>query len=108
MAIRIDMWSVCFAIHDPWLAPELKGQALHGFVNDHPLFKESSPKRVTTSPITKIDGRKIVTASGTVYILGRIEPKYRKWLRECRPAWDWRKPITLIGDDNGTDTEETD
>jgi len=50
-------------------------------------------KTVKTSSVQKVEGRKITTNSGTVYVLGKIDPEYRKFLREHQPDWDWREPL---------------
>lgn len=76
-----------------YLPPEAVIPSLQGEAQNHPRLGKSP---VITSPIVGIDGRKITTESGTVYRLGKIDPKYRTWLRKNRPDWDWRKPIQLL------------
>lgn len=88
---KIEEWSVKPDTSDPYIAPELAPVCLYGKCYDHP--RQPDGKCVLTSPIVAVDGRRVTTKSGTVYELGRIDPKYRAWLREHRPGWDWRKPI---------------
>ena len=51
-------------------------------------------KFIVTSEVVGINGRNITTKSGTVYYLGKIDPKYRRFLKTNRPNWDWRNPIS--------------
>jgi len=91
--VKLEDWSVT-AIGGPYTAPELWREALYGKVYGHPKFNNGD--KVRTSPIKKVDGRMITTASGTVYKIGKISPIYRKWLRKNRPNWNWRKPIIML------------
>ena len=88
--IEIKNWSIVGSV-DPYRAPELRIIHLAGTVADHPTGLKG---KIRTSAITQVKGREVTTKSGTKYLLGCIEPKYRKWLRKNRPLWNWRKPIT--------------
>lgn len=71
----LHKWAVV-APMDPYVAPELKEQRLHGEVHHDSRFENGT--KVTTTPIrgkTKLDH--IVTLSGSVYALGEIDPKYK-------------------------------
>lgn len=87
---RLDNWSV--SIKDPYTPPEL-GVHLHGVVTGHPSKRDGT--EITTSRITHSSGRRVTTKSGTVYQLGRIDPKYRTWLRAQGLAYDARNPIKI-------------
>jgi len=89
--VRLELWSMR---GDPYTAPELNPMRLQGVVYGH--SRKPDGKRVTTSHIVAVQGRCVKTNSGTVYRLGTVEPAYRAFLREHRPNWDWRKPITII------------
>ncbi len=89
-AVRLDNWSVG---SDPYAAPELKRVWLHGVCTGHPHKPDG--ERVRTSNIKSADGRTVTTESGTVYRLGRVDPGYRKWLREKGLAYDPRAPVKV-------------
>lgn len=73
--MRLEHWSVVGAF-DPYLAPEMQAVMLLGNVYAHPLHYDG--KNVMTSRIVgEIDGD-IVTASGSRYVLGAIDPAYEK------------------------------
>ena len=91
VVVKIDNWFVADA-NDPYLAPECRTLHLKGQVFGHPNHKDGN--NIRTSRIISVKGRKITTLSRT-YLLGKIDPGYRKWLKENRPKWDWRKPITV-------------
>lgn len=74
-------------------SPEIEPVSLVGDVYGHPTRPDG--RNVTTSQVKTVDGRIITTRSGSLYRLGRINPAFRKWLREHRPKWDWRNPITI-------------
>ena len=78
---------------DPYTAPELQKLKLSGNAYGHSLFEDG--KEITTTSVLSITGRKIETKN-TIYVLGRIAPQFRKWLRTQRPQWNWRKPIKQI------------
>lgn len=85
---KLENWSVTFR-GDRYTAPELRPPCLQGVVADGPR----AGKSVITSRIVAADGRVVETWSGSKYVLGKIDPKYRAWLREHRPDWDFRNPI---------------
>jgi hypothetical protein len=73
------------------MAPEQSYHVLAGEVYGHP--KKADGSLVKTSAIEKIDGRIITTESGSVYRLGRISRKYRRWLRKEGIEYDRKNPI---------------
>ncbi len=71
--------------------------ALTGRVYGYPdQQRHPDGKRIVTTRVVDFRGRIVVTKSGTQYRLGRIEPDYRRWLRQHRPLWDWRQPFRVI------------
>ena len=89
---RIDSWLVR-PCGDAYTPPEIAGIRLCGYVFGH--HRQPDGKDVVTTRIVSVTGREVTTASGTRYHLGRINHEYREWLREHRPEWDWRHPITV-------------
>lgn len=84
-----------WAVHaDPFAAPELRRVYLHGRVYGHP--REGDGKSVITSKIRDSKGRIVTTESGTVYRLGRINRKYRRYLKKEGIPYDPRNPIKMI------------
>jgi len=74
----LNNWGVVYLSMDPYLAPELRGQALCG-------IREEDGKSITTSRIVgkTIDGC-VVTASGSVYSLGTVDPVYEELFPNAR------------------------
>ena len=90
----INNWSIIVNPGSPYIAPEMRGIRVCGNVKNHTIFNDGDDIR--TSPIENAYYRIIHTFSGNIYRLGKIDPKYRKWLKKNRPNWDWRQPITLM------------
>ncbi len=91
--VKLDNWSV-LSNADPYLAPELRKSCLKGVPTGHP--RKPDGKVIYTSSIVSVAGRKITTRSGTVYCLGRIDPNYRKWLRDQGLEYNPRNPIKVV------------
>ena len=91
--VRLENWSV--VTRNPYMAPEVSRPHLAGIAHGH--RRRPEPHSVVTSRIVEVSGRIITTWSGTKYRLGKIDPEYRKALRNIAPNWDWRKPITMKG-----------
>ncbi|MBU2249069.1 MAG: hypothetical protein KKD77_20145 [Gammaproteobacteria bacterium] len=91
--ITIQNWYVT-SKSDPYSAPELMRKVIAGNVYGHDEFTDGTP--IYTSSIVEAEGRNVNTYSGSKYQLGKIANGYRKWLKENRPNWDWRNPITTI------------
>lgn len=74
--IRLENWCVTSRTIDPYKAPEQGAKCLGGNAYGHPRFEDGHP--VTTSPIIKVDPdtRQVTTKSGSVYVLGSIDPRY--------------------------------
>lgn len=72
--MRIENWSIVTK-PDPYLAPELRGQYLHGKVYGNPSFADG--EEVTTSRIALAVGNDAIrTKSGSIYELGAVDPAY--------------------------------
>ncbi|HMN10951.1 MAG TPA: hypothetical protein PKD55_01350 [Bellilinea sp.] len=91
---KLDNWSVGTTGEDEYMPPELLDPCLAGTVYDHPDFEDG--ESIVTSPIREVHGRVIKTQSGSLYKLGRINPEYRKWLKENYPDWDPKHPIRMV------------
>jgi hypothetical protein len=91
--IKVNNWSIRTNA-DGYTPPEAADIRLIGEVLDHPKLGEN--KKIQTSSINEINGRTVYTKSGSVYILGRINPEYRKWLKKNSPNWNWRKPVRIV------------
>jgi hypothetical protein len=90
---KIHNWKTVASVGSPYQAPETIGLCLKGDVYGHEGFRDGDSVR--TSRVVEIKGRIVYTVSGSVYKLGRIDPKFRKFLRKHRPNWNWRNPITI-------------
>jgi hypothetical protein len=91
--IKLHNWKVVSEKGSPYRAPETLGIQLKGDVYGHKAFNDGD--HIRTSAIVSVEGRVISTRSGSLYLLGRIDPLYRKFLKLQRPHWNWRKPITF-------------
>ena len=91
--IKIRHWSVVGDNSNPYNPPELRTAHLQGNVYGHPRFPDGT--QVRTSAIKDVKKRTVFTQSGSKYVLGNISSRYREWLHENRPNWNWRKPITI-------------
>jgi hypothetical protein len=71
---HLHKWSL-MEHRDPFMAPEVSHKRLVG-------YRDDDPRQVITGPITKIDGNRITTYSGSVYILEDIDPAYLQWMKD--------------------------
>lgn len=94
--IVLHDWAVMAGPSNYFEAPELWEPRLVGAVYGHPDPRHPDGKRIQTSRIAAAEGRVVTTQRGTRYRLGRIDPRYRSWLQDHRPRWDWRRPITVV------------
>lgn len=92
-AINLDNWSTA-SRPIPYQPPECWPTILQGNVSGHPDMDDG--EFVHTSPIAKANGQLITTESGTLYRLGKIDPKFREFLKTDRPNWDPENPITIV------------
>jgi len=81
---HLHKWSVQSSPYD---APEIRNIRLVGYRDNE------TEHRVVTSPVVAIDGKKITTHKGSVYILEEIDPGYLAWMQENGIAFDPENPI---------------
>lgn len=94
--VKIDQWSIIQS-GDEYTPPELRKMRLCGKVSNHPTERLNNREMVMTSAVVEVNKR-IVTTRNTVYRLGKIDPEYRKWLKENYDKdWNWRNPIRVYG-----------
>ena len=75
---KLDRWSFTLRPNDPFVAPECKYYALHGFVTGHPDFEDGD--EITTSQVIEVkDG--IGTTNGRDYQLGAPDPGFVEYLK---------------------------
>lgn len=79
--MRIEDWSVV-SDADPYTAPELIRPQLRGHVYGHPKFEDGH--LVHTSYIKEVKDGKVITASGSEYELGVVDPDYEKLFPNAR------------------------
>ena len=64
---------------DGYTASEVRTISLKGEIKGHPTHRDGY---VRTSDIVGVKDRFVFTKTGSVYRLGRISKKYRKWLKK--------------------------
>jgi hypothetical protein len=95
-AIKITNWSLTPSlsrfVHFVWDADHSR---LRGLAYGHPVLgtTEVITSRVVKAWTDEMGNRFVRTHSGSVYQLGRIDPVYRRWLREVVPGWDHKHPV---------------
>ena len=85
MEYHLKNWSLIVR-GDPYMAPELSCQQLRG-------VRDDDPREITTSRIVAVDGRRITTYSGSVYVLEDINEDYLSWMMENGYVYDPENPI---------------
>lgn len=89
---HLKNWSVC-SDSSYYTAPELASRYLVG-------FRVEDGKRVSTSHIMKVEGNKVETRSGNIYILEDINSDYKNWMDEQGMSFDPQNPIKIIRNEN--------
>ncbi len=79
---RLENWSVVV---------DFAGECLQGQVYNHPNFPEGYSVR--TSAIKSSNGRTVITASGSKYTLGNVDPNYVKWCENQGLKLDEEQPV---------------
>jgi hypothetical protein len=99
--LHLEEWALSADVDDSIMPPELRNRYLTGNVYGHARVPDGT--RIATARPSKIEGRRVTTQSGSVYILGEPEDGYREYLRKNYPDWDPENPIRLKGarNDNG-------
>lgn len=90
---RLENWAMVEE-GGAYTAPELRRRHLVGNVYGHP-GRHHDGKSIRTSRIAAAEGRVVTTKSGQMYLLGVIDPGYRKHLAEHHPDWDPENPIRV-------------
>lgn len=80
--MRLENWSIVQRNPDPYKAPELQRQYLHGKIFGHPDYEDGT--EITTSAIWAIRDNLIITKSGSEYALGEVDPKYEAAFPDAR------------------------
>ena len=82
---------------DGFTAPELLTKHLEGAVFRHPKSnRHPDGKYITTSSICGCEGRVVTTASGTKYKLGRVNRKYRAWMKSKGLQYDRKNSVKMV------------
>jgi hypothetical protein len=81
----LENWSVYC---DPYAAPELGAIRLCGTRTN-----ASENKSVLTNYVDRVEGRRVTTQSGSVYVLGEPKPEYLQWMAEHGYTYDPEHPI---------------
>ncbi len=94
---RLEKWYT--RVSSPYAAPEQQAIYLHGEVFDHPSFQDG--KTIGTSRIIDVNGNKITTKSGTMYLLGEPDPEFVEYCEENGVHVPTKEvPIKEIKNDN--------
>lgn len=91
----LQNWYVGFD-GDEWTPPEYLRKYLVGDVYDDPRPRFHDGKHISTGYIAAVKGREVTTSNGSVYRLGRISPKYRRWLKAQGIAYNPKQPVYTI------------
>jgi len=89
---QLQQWAVR-TLPSSFMEPEVAGLVLTGYVLDHP--KHAPDQIICTSPIVQVQGKRVTTASGSVYILGEPEEGYAQYCREIGLPIDPEQPIRV-------------
>ena len=87
--VHLQEWSVVMS-GDKYTAPECRRPRLTGLCKNHPKFPDNT--RIYSSKILSSEGR-VVETLNTKYLLGRIDPKYREWIRDNYGSYDRANPV---------------
>lgn len=89
---RLEQWKIITS-DDGYTAPELQRKTLAGRVFDNPNFEDGT--KIFTSRPVKVEGKIVTTMSGSQYLLGELDPKYAKWVKENYPQFDPDNPLKI-------------
>jgi hypothetical protein len=92
--IRLEKWAVVFLNADPYKAPELQQASLMGEAHGHPRFPDGS--KITTSRPKSVEGRRVTTSSGSVYVLGEPDPEWVAAMASIGRTVDPEQPLKLL------------
>jgi hypothetical protein len=83
---HLHRWSTTRYDNNPYEAPEAKPLCLFG-------YRDQETESVITTPIKEVDGCKITTKSGSIYILEDIDPSFLQWMQDNGIHFDPKNPI---------------
>jgi len=101
---KLDNWSVGMGRSNPFRAPECCKVVLQGQIReaknlseDHDRFEWyerhiAEGSQVTIGTIVNVSGR-VIETKNSIYVLGVVDPKYRKWLKENNIPFNRYNPI---------------
>lgn len=72
----LNNWSVTCTSFNPYLPPEAQSYGLQGVVSGHATFPDGA--HITTSSVKSVKGVEVTTASGSIYTLGTVDPRYEE------------------------------
>jgi hypothetical protein len=90
--MKLENWSFTRRAKTRYHAPETGSLVAQGTVTNHPRLGQGE---VVTSPIDKIEGKKVITASGSEYELGQVDPAFRLFMQGLNPEWDPENPTVF-------------
>lgn len=94
--IQLTEWECLYASSDPYCPPESAGLRLGGVVTGHP--RKEDGKRVVTSGVVRVEGRRFWTKSGSEYeLVGPPSAEYLAYLRETGRTYNEAEPIRVVG-----------
>jgi hypothetical protein len=90
MEYKLHHWSIENNFdNNIYLAPEQCKTYLIG-------TRDTDNKMVKTSSISNVNGTTITTKTGSVYILGEIDPDYLKWMTDNHIPYNKDNPIKVV------------
>lgn len=90
---RLEDW-VLELTGSPYQPPEARHRFLTGRVYGNPAFADGH--RIRTGVLIRTRGRVVMTASGSLYLLGAVDPNYREWIATHHPEeWDDENPVRI-------------
>lgn len=84
---QLNCWSVVGDKLDVYKAPEQRSFCLVGKLDSGAMIK--------TSMIVKAEGKVITTRSGSLYVLGEIDPNYLKFIKDNNISYNKDNPIVI-------------
>ena len=97
--MKIENWSLRTEDVDPYRAPETIGRVIVGDIYNSPDFSDGT--RITTGTAFSSIGRRVNCRSDSrpgfeVFVLGKIDKKYREWMKTQNIAYNPKNPIKVV------------
>ena len=102
--IKINHWRLLdFGKHTHTNYNGPKKKYLSGFIQKHSKIKisQQSGKKIRTSQIISAKDRVVETITKSKYMLGTVDPRYRKYIKDNHMKWDSDQPILMPPYNNG-------